>query len=578
MLLPPRFRRTAPRKKIPVLLAFALLATVSLLSSPGSALASGSPATSTTLAPSFDVPSVSPAFLALQQAELTGQNGTENDAFGFAVALSGNTALVGAPSKTVNGLSQAGAAYVFVRSGTTWTQQAELTAPDAAAGDQFGYSVALSGDTALVGADLKTVGAKARGGTAYVFVCSGTTWTQQAELPAPSPTTGGHFGWAVSLSGDRALIGAPGQTVRGLADVGAAYVFTRADTSWTRQADLAPYDNPPGDGVSFGASLALSGDTALIGAPALHTAKNQIMGGAYVFVGSGATWLRQALLRNPHPATDGGFADALALDGNRALIGVPDGAVGTYSDAGVAYVLVRSGTHWSRQARLSDPHPTQYDSFGGALALSRNRALIGAKLQSFGRKYFVGAGYLFVHSRGRWSLQPPLRDLDQSAGGGYGRSVALSGDTTLAGALGGGFKRSSQRSSERSCDEHEEAGLRSGWSAADALAGASTGRAPRTPATLLDGDRAGAVERGCGHRGGGVGTGRLPLVPGGWRDAIDHHGPDVGALPVVSRAGRDCAAPRPRLRRARDRACARSLALDDLAGAPSQRRDPWRGL
>ena len=437
MLLPPRFRRTAPRKKIPVLLAFALLlAAVSLLSSPGSALALGSPATSTTLAPSFNVPSVFPALLALQQAELTGQNGTENDAFGFAVALSGNTALVGAPSKTVNGLSQAGAAYVFVRSGTTWTQQAELTASDAATSDQFGYSVALSGDTALVGADLKAVGAKARAGAAYVFVRSGTTWTQQAELPAPSPTTGGHFGWAVSLSGDTALIGAPGQTVRGLADVGAAYVFTRADTSWTRQADLAPYDNPPGDGVSFGASLALSGDTALIGAPALHTAKNQMMGGAYVFVGSGATWSRQALLRNPHPATDGGFANAVALDGNKAVIGVPDGAVGAYSDAGVAYVLVRSGTHWSRQARLSDPHPTQYDSFGGAVALSRNRVLIGAKLQSFGRHYSVGAGYLFVHSQGRWSLQPPLRDLDQSAGGGYGRSVALSGDTSLAGAVG----------------------------------------------------------------------------------------------------------------------------------------------
>ena len=434
MELPSRFRRTAPRPKLPALVALGLLlGGALLLPSPGGALASGSTAAATPLTPSRNAPIVLPALLALQQAELTGLSGTQNDAFGCSVAVSGDTALVGASAKTVGTLGQTGAVYVFVRSGTTWTQQAELTASDAAAGDLFGCSIALSGDTALVGASAKSVGTKPSAGAAYVFVRSGTTWTEQAELTATDAAAKDRFGSAVALDGDTALIGAP---AKGRLFIGAAYVFVRSGTTWTQDAELTPYDNPPGDGVAFGSSLALSDDTALIAAPALETATNQNMGGAYVFVGSGATWSRQALLRNPRPATDGGFASAVALDGDKALIGVEGGAVGTYSDAGIAYVLVRSGTRWSWQARLSDPHPTQYDSYGCAVALSGNRALIGAKFQSFGRQYFAGAAYLYVHSEGRWSQQPVVRDLDQSAGGGFGLSVAFSGNTTLAGANG----------------------------------------------------------------------------------------------------------------------------------------------
>ena len=188
----------------------------------------------------------------------------------MALSGDGSTALVGAPHK--NSLS--GAAYVFLRSGTSWSQQAELTASDGAPGDQFS-AVALSGDgsTALVGAPFKNSST----GAAYVFVRSGTTWSQQAELTASDAAAGDLFGYSVGLTGDgsTALAGARGKN----SGTGAAYVFLRSGTTWSQQQELTASDAAAGD--FFGFSVALSGDgsTALVGAQF----KNSGAGAAYVF-------------------------------------------------------------------------------------------------------------------------------------------------------------------------------------------------------------------------------------------------------------------------------------------------------
>jgi uncharacterized repeat protein (TIGR01451 family) len=186
------------------------------------------------------------------------------------VALSGdgNTALVGSPGNN----SSQGAAYVFTRSGTTWSQQPELTASDGAASDLFGNSVALSGDgnTALVGAPLHD----SFQGAAYVFTRSGTTWSQQQELTASNGAADDQFGHSVALSGDgnTALVGAPIHD----SYQGAAYVFTRSGTMWSQQQELTASDS-----FQFGDSVALSGDgnTALVGS----YGNNSAQGAAYVF-------------------------------------------------------------------------------------------------------------------------------------------------------------------------------------------------------------------------------------------------------------------------------------------------------
>ena len=148
-----------------------------------------------------------------QQAELTAADGAANDYFGTSVAISGSTVVVGAPSKN----SSTGAAYVFVRSGTAWSQQAELTAADGASGDSFGTSVAISGTTAMVGAPSKDSST----GAAYVFARSGTAWPQQAKLTAADATAGDQFGYWVGISGPTAVVGAPNRN----SGTGAAYAF-----------------------------------------------------------------------------------------------------------------------------------------------------------------------------------------------------------------------------------------------------------------------------------------------------------------------------------------------------------------
>ena len=200
-----------------------------------------------------------------QQQPLTASDGAAEDLFGNSVALDGNTALIGANGKTVNANGEQGAAYVFVRNGTTWTQQQELTASDGAAGEHFGDAVALSGDTALVSASNAIVNGHARQGAAYVFVRNGTTWSQQQKLFDINGVASDTFGKAVALDGNTALIGADTKTVNANSQQGVAYVFVRNGTTWSQQQELTASDGAAGD--QFGFAVALDVNTALIGAP-----------------------------------------------------------------------------------------------------------------------------------------------------------------------------------------------------------------------------------------------------------------------------------------------------------------------
>ncbi|PNX48549.1 MAG: hypothetical protein BV457_03480 [Thermoplasmata archaeon M9B1D] len=206
----------------------------------------------------------------IQQAKLTVLDETSGNVYGVCVSLSGDTALIGTSWDD----DSRGSAYIFTQSGTLWVQQAKLTASDGEESDYFGRSVSLSSDTALIGA---------RGnddkGSAYVFTRSGNTWLEQAKLTASDGATDDVFGYSVSLSGDTALIGAYGDDDNGYAS-GSAYVFTRSGNTWLEQAKLTASDGASYD--VFGYSVSLSGDAALIGAP-YQTDVEPYLGAVYVF-------------------------------------------------------------------------------------------------------------------------------------------------------------------------------------------------------------------------------------------------------------------------------------------------------
>ena len=355
------------------------------------------------------------ARLALQQSELTAAAGAAADIFGSSVAISGDTALVGAPLHDTAGAADAGAAYVFVRSAGSWTQQAKLTAADGAAHDSFGYSVALSGDTALVGASRHDTAGLADAGAAYVFTRSGGSWTQQAQLTAGA--AGDIFGGSVALSGETALVGAVRHDSGGAADAGAAYVFTRSAGSWTQQALLIADAGAAGD--MFGNSVALSGETALVGARFHDTVGKADAGAAYVFTRSGDSWTLQPTLIAADGSADDQFGYSVALSGAEALVGARFHDTGGQAEAGAAYVFTRSAGSWTPQQTLTAAAGSAGDSFGTSVALSGATALVGAPTHDNAGQADAGAAYIFLSVPAITKLLP--------ASGKRGALVTISG-------------------------------------------------------------------------------------------------------------------------------------------------------
>jgi hypothetical protein len=351
---------------------------------------------------------------AAAEQKLTASASATDARFGASVAVSGDTAVVGAYGKR--------SAYVFVRSGGAWTQQQELKASDSAELDSFGWSVAISGDTALVGAFTDAHNG-AESGSAYVFVRSGGTWTEQRKLTPADPAAGDRFGSSVALSGDTALIGAYGDDERTW-EAGAAYVFLRSAGVWTQQQKLTASDGAVED--NFGRHVALSGDTALIGAPNDDDRGNN-SGSAYVFSRSGSAWVQHQKVTASDAAADDYFGAAVSLSGNTALVSAL-----TRFTSGCAYVYVQSQGLWSQQQKL---RPADEDAwyFGASVALAGNVAVIGAP-EDYGVGYASGAAYVFTRSGGAWSQRQKLIAPDTSHDDYFGSSVALSGDAAVVGA------------------------------------------------------------------------------------------------------------------------------------------------
>ena len=195
--------------------------------------------------------------------------------------IDADSAIVGAQYADVGGVGNAGAAYVFTRSGTTWTQEQKLTASDAATADHLGTSVAIDTDTAVVGAADADIDAKSNQGAAYVFTRSGTTWTQRAKLTASDGAAGDKFGYTADLDSGTAVVGAYTADIAANTDQGAAYVFTGSAANWTQRQKLVASDGAASD--MFGSSASISGTTIAVGAHGADIGANANQGAAYTY-------------------------------------------------------------------------------------------------------------------------------------------------------------------------------------------------------------------------------------------------------------------------------------------------------
>lgn len=419
----------------------------------------------------------------IQEAYAKASNTGGGDLFGSAIAVSGDTLVVGAPNEAsaaagINGDGSdnnallAGAVYVFVRSDTNWVQQAYLKASNAQANDQFGIAVAISGDFIVVGAYLEDGGAVGvngpeddnsaiNSGAAYVFVRQGTNWTQQAYLKASNTGAEDFFGGSVAISGTNVVIGAFGEASNGTGGdqdnsaptTGAAYVFGRSGTNWTPQAYLKASNPDAGD--FFGYAVGISGSTVVVGAyqedshaigsngdPSSNDALSS--GAAYVFVNANGRWSQQAYLKASNTEAQDQFGLAVAVSADVIVVGAPQegsSASGVNGDqtnnnlpfSGASYVFARRGTNWTQQAYLKASNTGFFHSFGTAVAASGDQIAMGAPGESTGGS-LSGAAYVFTQSGTNWTQSALLKASNAGAGDGFGAAVGLSVGTVVIGA------------------------------------------------------------------------------------------------------------------------------------------------
>jgi FG-GAP repeat len=246
-----------------------------------------------------------------QQAKLVAMDGAPNDEFGWSVATDGDTVVVGTWQDDNGTIENQGSVYIFTRSGANWIQQQKLTASDGERNDQFGYSVAISGDTLVVGANLDQIGTQSSQGSAYVFTRSVTSWSQQAKLTASDGASSHIFGTSVAISGDTIAVGAR--------NAGAVYAFVRSGGGWVQQQKLSAGAGGLG-GYQFGYSVAIDGDTIVGGARSADIAGRLDQGAAYVFVRSGTTWSLQQQLLAGDGAANEFFGNAVSISSNSSPV------------------------------------------------------------------------------------------------------------------------------------------------------------------------------------------------------------------------------------------------------------------
>jgi trimeric autotransporter adhesin len=425
-------------------------------------------------------------------------NSGSGDFFGYAAALDGDTLAVGACAEAsnatgVNGdqddnsLSAAGAVYVFVRTGSTWTQQAYLKASNTDADDYFGFAVSLHRDTLAVSAvaeKSKAIGvdgdqgddSQTFAGAVYVFVRTGSTWAQQAYLKASNTDADDKFGWSVGLRDNTLVVGAPfedsnatgvdgDQDDNSASASGAAYVFTRSGSTWTQLAYLKA-SNSRASGL-FGMSVAWDGTTLAVGAPGESSHAIGIdgdqeddsavaSGAVYLFGHVGEPWVQQAYIKASNTAEFDRFGTAVALDGDTLVVGAPyEGSNATGMDgdqdnntapnSGAAYVFARVAGTWVQQAYVKASNTSAADQFGTAVALDGDTLVVSAPYEDSNATGMdgdqeddsvvdSGAAYVFSRVGSLWAQRAYVKASNSGAGDEFGWSLALHNQTLVVGA------------------------------------------------------------------------------------------------------------------------------------------------
>lgn len=363
-----------------------------------------------------------------QVVRLLASDGAASSGFGDAIALEGDTLIVGAPTHDIGADADAGQVYVFQRTAGVWSQVAILSAVGAASDDRYGSSVALSGGLLLVGAPLQEdAGSPTNAGVVHVYTGAAATWALQGALSAQMPESDARFGGALLLNSTRAIVGAPGNA-SGASGRGAARVYTRAGNTLTATQTLTASDGAADE--NFGSSFAIAGTRLVIGAPFRHAGE----GGAYVFEDGGAGFAQTAVLA----ADDGGFSDrigdAVVIDGSEILLGASLDQVANNVGQGSIKRFVQQAGNWTANGQLDLGTGVAFLLYGTAVALEQGTALVGAHLDDTVAGSDAGSVYVYRRGVSGWEFDTRLLATDAFSEDRFGIAVQLQSDLAYVGS------------------------------------------------------------------------------------------------------------------------------------------------
>jgi hypothetical protein len=364
--------------------------------------------------------------LTFTQTKLLAADAAQYNYFGLSVAVRGDTAIVGAYGKS-DLVRNAGAAYAFTRNAGSWTQQARLGTSSPLIDAYLGATVATNGSYTAAGAPYASVGAQ-NDGVVYLF--SNATWQQQTILLPNDPDSLSQFGNALAINDNTLFVGAPMHDSFGV-NAGAVYVFTFDGVSWVQQQKLIGVDTAPGD--RFGSALALNDGWLAVSAP-LHSSPGSPGGAVYLFEFDGVSWVQRYKVGAPDTIAGDRFGSAIALDDGWLAVGVPlHRFVGSAS--GAVYLFEFNGTAWVQRQKFVASDTAGSDQFGSALALENRRLVVGAPLHNSNGPA-SGAVYIFERATTTWIERAKLIGSDTNAGDRLGGSISIDGNTILVGAYG----------------------------------------------------------------------------------------------------------------------------------------------
>jgi len=363
----------------------------------------------------------------VSETKITASDGEESEYFGWTTAIAGNYAIIGASEDDDLGPAS-GSAYIFKNVGSGWDEHQKLLASDGFSYDTFGNAVALSDSYAVVGAQFDD-DAALNAGAVYVFKLENGIWIEATELHASDAADEDHFGSSVAISGDYIVVGASLDDDLGI-NSGSAYVFRRNDTTWIQEAKLLASDGEIDDRFE---EVSISGDYIIVGAWG-DKDQGDLTGAAYIFKREGSTWIQETKLT----ASDAGGGDQFGLDvsisGNYAIVGAY-GNDDSGENSGSAYIFRKDSTGWIEDVKLTPGDGADFDEFGISVSILGEFALVGADVDDDSGEN-SGSAYLFRRDGSTW-----IEDLKLTASDGepydyFGISVALTENHLLIGAGG----------------------------------------------------------------------------------------------------------------------------------------------